>query len=89
MPGSFHKPFKAARTRAELLSVTPHTLRHSYAALLTREGAHPKVVQTLMGHSSINVTMDLYGHLFPGMGAELAERLQELRSSRLEEPSSA
>jgi hypothetical protein len=31
-----------------------------------------------MGHSSIQVTMDLYGHLFPGMGSELAERLDAL-----------
>jgi integrase len=74
--GSFHKPFKDARRRAELQNVTPHTLRHTYAALLIREGAHPKVIQTLMGHSSIKVTLDLYGHLFPGMGEELAARLE-------------
>jgi integrase len=72
---SLHKPFKAARLRAGLVQATPHTLRHTYATLLVREGAHPKLVQTLMGHSSIKVTMDLYGHLFPGMGAELATKL--------------
>ena len=76
---SLHKPFKAARHRAELPHATPHTLRHTYAAFLIREGAHPKVIQTLMGHTSIKVTLDLYGHLFPGMGEELATRLEARR----------
>jgi integrase len=76
---SLHKPFKAARQRAELPHATPHSLRHTYAAFLIREGAHPKVIQTLMGHTSIKVTLDLYGHLFPGMGEELAKRLEARR----------
>jgi integrase len=82
---SLHKPFQAARRRAALSDVTPHTLRHTYAALLIREGAHPKVIQTLMGHTSIKVTMDLYGHLFPGIGQELAERLDDLREGKTRE----
>jgi integrase len=81
--GSLHKPFKAARRRAGLPHVTPHTLRHTYAAFLIREGAHPKVIQTLMGHTSIKVTMDLYGHLLPGLGEELAARLDDLRVATL------
>jgi integrase len=76
---SLHKPFKRARTRVGLPHVHPHTLRHTYAALLIREGAHPKVIQTLMGHASIRVTMDLYGHLLPGLGAQFAQRLDETR----------
>jgi len=83
---SIHKPFKLARNTARLPHVHPHTLRHTYAALLIREGAHPKVIQTLMGHASITVTMDLYGHLFPGIGQEFAERLDELRVDALAEP---
>jgi integrase len=80
---SLHKPFKAARRRAGLPEVTPHTLRHTYAAFLIREGAHPKVIQSLMGHTSIKVTLDLYGHLFPGMGEELAARLETRREQAL------
>jgi len=33
-------------------------------------GAHPKVVQTVMRHGSITLTMDTYGHLFPGQEAD-------------------
>jgi hypothetical protein len=34
-----------------------------------------------MGHTSIKVTMDLYGHLLPGQGQELAERLDSVRAT--------
>ena len=38
-------------------------------------GAHPKYLQSQMGHSSIRVTLDLYGHLFPDQLDEVADRL--------------
>jgi integrase len=44
-----------------------HSLRHSCATLLIRLGAHPKLVQEVLGHSSIKTTMDKYGHVLPGM----------------------
>ena len=54
---------------------TFHDLRHSHAALLIREGLHPKVIQERMGHSSIRTTLDTYGHLFPGLDEAAAEAL--------------
>jgi len=42
-----------------------HDLRHTCASLLIAHGAHPKAAQVHLGHSSISVTMDRYGHLFP------------------------
>ncbi len=56
-----------------------HDLRHTCAALLIAEGAHPKAIQEHLGHSSITVTMDTYGHLFPSQMEELAVRLGETR----------
>ena len=52
-----------------------HDLRHTCAALLVAQGAHPKAIQAHLGHSSIQVTLDLYGHLFPDEMDRLAERL--------------
>ena len=43
-----------------------HDLRHSYAAILLASGAPPSYVKEQMGHSSIQVTVDIYGHLIPG-----------------------
>lgn len=42
-----------------------HALRHAAASLFIEQGWSPKKVQTVMGHSSIQVTFDIYGHLFP------------------------
>ena len=54
-----------------------HSLRHSCAALLVELGAHPKLVQSQLGHSSIRVTLDQYAFLMPGLDDRLAERLNE------------
>lgn len=58
-----------------------HELRHTCASLLIVEGAHPKVVQQHLGHSSITVTMDRYGHLFPSQMEEYAARLDSSREA--------
>lgn len=52
-----------------------HEARHSYASMLIASGADAKTVQTLMGHASIAVTYDTYGHLFAGHEAEARDRL--------------
>jgi integrase len=56
-------------------SLRMHDLRHTCAALMISEGANPKQVQCHLGHSSITVTMDNYGHLFSGDVEALAERM--------------
>jgi integrase len=52
-----------------------HDLRHTYASLLIEQGAHPKYIQEQMGHSSIQVTMDTYGHLFPNRNGGMVDSL--------------
>jgi integrase len=52
-----------------------HDLRHTHAAILIAQGEHPKVIQLRLGHSSIQVTLDTYGHLFEGLDEAAAERL--------------
>ena len=51
-----------------------HALRHACASLWIEQGYNPKQIQTLMGHSSIKVTFDTYGHLMPG-GLDEAARV--------------
>lgn len=55
-----------------------HSLRHTCGALLALAGIPPKVVQTVMRHSTINLTMDTYGHLFPGQLSEAVARMGEI-----------
>jgi integrase len=53
-----------------------HDLRHTCVAILVSRGTHPKAVQEHLGHSSIQVTMDRYGHLFPEERERLADALE-------------
>jgi len=53
-------------TKAGLRRVPFHTLRHTYASLLIMRGENLAYIKDQLGHSSIQVTVDLYGHLIPG-----------------------
>ena len=53
-----------------------HSLRHTCASWLIQSGADVKTVQTIMRHSDIRLTMDRYGHLFPGSEAAAIERIR-------------
>lgn len=50
--------------RAKLRPIGLHTLRHTYASLLINQGESIKYVSKQLGHASIQITADLYGHLF-------------------------
>ncbi len=56
---------------------TFHTLRHTFATALFMRSEHPKVVQSLLGHSSITQTMDTYSHLMDGIGGDAVGGLDE------------
>lgn len=60
---------------AGLPDIRFHDLRHSAATLLLSEGVHPKVVQELLGHSNISMTMDVYSHVLPSMLKDAISRL--------------
>ncbi len=61
-----------------------HSLRHSTGAWLAMNGAHPKAVQAVMRHSTITLTMDTYGHLFPGQESETVARLPAMLADSTE-----
>ena len=60
------------------LDVRFHDLRHTCAAILIAQQAHPKEIQARLGHSSITTTLDRYGHLFPSLDDRLRTGLDEL-----------
>jgi integrase len=70
--------------RAGMFPAPPfHDLRHTAVALAIAEGAHPKAIQARLGHASITTTLNTYGHLFPSLDVELAERLGDVRADAL------
>lgn len=71
--------YKPAVLRAGLPEATRfHDLRHSYAAMLIAQGAHPRAIMERLGHSTIQVTLGTYGHLFPTLEASLTEALDDV-----------
>jgi integrase len=62
--------FRARRDWEGLTRITPHEARHSYASLMIAAGVNMKVLSEYMGHSSISITLDRYGHLLPEAQAE-------------------
>lgn len=71
------REFQAALRRTKLREIRFHDLRHTFANLLIDQGEHPKYIQAQMGHSSINVTMDTYGHLMNPVNREASKKLDE------------
>jgi len=55
-----------------------HCLRHTTGSLLAASGVHPKVVQSILRHSDINLTMSRYTHIFAGQESEAVARLPDL-----------
>jgi len=66
-----------------------HDLRHSAAAIAIQAGAHPKLIQDMLGHASIVMTLDRYGHLFSSVGEDLARRVDDLGRSAAHMPRAA
>jgi integrase len=60
-------------------NLRPHHLRHTCATLLIARGWHAKDIQEWLGHSSYQVTMDVYGHFFPERLHDIADDLDALR----------
>jgi integrase len=54
-----------------------HDLRHTAAAIMIKNGEHPKAISDRLGHSSISITMDLYGHRYESGEEEIAGRLDD------------
>ncbi|MEA2640783.1 MAG: hypothetical protein QOF51_2177 [Chloroflexota bacterium] len=73
-----YRSFRKVLAKAGLPVMRFHDLRHSAATLLLAMGTHPKIVQELLGHSQISLTLDTYSHVLPGLQAEAIGKLGAL-----------
>ena len=64
--------------KAGIRRVRVHDLRHTFASLLIARNESPKKIQTLLGHHSIQVTMDIYGHLYAEESRKVVDSLDGL-----------
>lgn len=74
-PENVQRALRRYLTAAGLPAVRFHDLRHTHASLLIAAGVHPKAIQARLGHASITMTLNTYGHLMPsafeGVGARV------------------
>jgi integrase len=65
--------------KAGLRRLDMHSVRHTYASRLIANGENLKYVQEQLGHASITITCDTYGHLIPGGNREAVDKLDSLK----------
>jgi integrase len=73
----YHRHFVPVLLKSEIRKIRLHDLRHTFGSLLIQRGASIVYVKEQMGHSSIQVTVDTYGHLVPGADVSFVDRLDE------------
>ena len=71
-----NRSFKPLLKRAALPNICFHDLRHTCATLLLSQGTHPKLVQELLGHATIAMTLDTYSHFLPSMGDQTVRAME-------------
>jgi integrase len=71
----YHRYFPPVVANAGLRKIRLHDLRHTFGSLLIQKGASIVYVKEQMGHSSIQVAVDIYGHLIPGANVSFVDRL--------------
>ncbi len=86
-PGYLSKHFLKLIRKSGIPNIHFHSLRHTYASMMLQADVHPKVVQEIIGHSTIGMTLDTYSHVMPGLKEAAAEKLNGF--TQIKKPSSA
>ena len=68
--------FEPALRKAGLPHVRFHDLRHTFVSLLIAQGEHPKLISEQLGHPSVQITLDRYGHLMDQSYGDASDRLE-------------
>jgi integrase len=75
-----YRSFRPLLKRTNLPRIRFHDLRHTCATLLLSKGTHPKIVQEMLGHANISMTMDTYSHVLPDMQEKAVSAMDDALS---------
>jgi integrase len=81
-PPAVSHAFQRLAASAGFKGLRFHDLRHAHASILLLAGVHPKVVQERLGHSTYNITMNLYSHVMPTLQKEAATAFEQALAPR-------
>lgn len=76
-PAGVTHAFSRISRKCGIHGVRLHDLRHTHASQMLKAGVHPKIVSERLGHASINITLDTYSHVLPGLQEAAALRFDE------------
>ncbi len=76
-PNTITRAWVSIGEKAGLKHIRLHDCRHTHASLLLKQGVHPKIVSERLGHSSVQITLDTYSHVTPGLQAAAAKSFDE------------
>lgn len=77
-PDSVSQAWRNLARRIGLQGIRLHDARHTHASLMLKQGIHPKIVQERLGHASIQITLDTYSHVVPGLQQAAATRFDDI-----------
>ncbi len=78
LPNSVSHAWTKLANRTGQKGIRLHDARHTHASLMLKQGVHPKIVQEMLGHASIQITLDTYSHVAPGMQQDAANRFDDI-----------
>ena len=83
-PNTITRAWVTLSVRAGVKAIRLHDARHTHASIMLKQGIHPKIVQERLGHSSIEMTLDIYSHVMPGIQEAAAKRFDDIFNHKIE-----
>jgi len=83
-PNTITRAWAVLAAHCGLKVIRLHDARHTHTSLMLKQGVHPKIVQERLGHSSIQITLDTYSHVAPGLQQAAAEGFDKLLNRKAE-----
>ncbi|MFC1873374.1 tyrosine-type recombinase/integrase [Chloroflexota bacterium] len=81
-PNTVSRAWAILAAKAGVKVIRLHDARHTHASLMLKAGIHPKIVQERLGHASIQITLDTYSHVAPGLQEAAAAQFDKLVSPK-------
>jgi len=83
-PNSITRAWAVLAAKCGLPIIRLHDARHTHASIMLKQGIHPKIVQERLGHASIEMTLDIYSHVTPGLQEAAAKRFDDFMTPKSE-----
>jgi integrase len=77
-PRNLQRHFKTKLKEAGLPEIRFHDMRHTKASLLLERNVHPRIVSELLGHSSVNLTLNTYSHIINPMNKVASDTMEDI-----------